>query len=241
MTEKIRGIILDIRKHNEKADIVTLLTPTHGRLVFISPISGSKGGRLRQSRLLPMAIIETEIRFRPANEFQRLGKVSVARVWKELYHHPEKRLITFFLADFLNNYMRGAQPDENIWYFIAGSLEYLDNIKEGWVDFHIVFLCSLLPFAGIQPDISGYTPGMIFDMREGRFVGFPPLHDDYLEGKEAYIASLAPRINFSNYRVLKLNNDTRRKMLQSLLHYYGIHYPGLESLKSLEILKMISI
>jgi len=232
MTEKFQGIVLDTIRHSDRHNIVTLFTRTRGRLTFLSPTGSGKAGKMRQSRLLPLAVIEGDMNFKPAAELQKLGSFSMLRVWGNIYFHPVKQLITLFLSEFLTRLLRATMPDENLWDYIVDSLSFLDRMQKGIADFHITFLASLLPFMGIQPDLSLYGKGKILDMQAGTFVDKIPPHHDYLQGNDARLAAIMCRINFSNIRALKLNGETRLHIIEELLHYYGIHYPGTSNLKS---------
>lgn len=236
MTEKITGIVLDITRHSDKLSIVTLYTRSRGRLSFLSPVGSGKSARLRQARLQPLAVIDADIKFRNMAELQRLGAFSLNEVWSELYFDPVKRLIALFLAEFLNRLMRATMADVLMWDYICDSLRLLDRMNSGVADFHIAFLSSLLTFAGIQPDGRDYKPGMVFDMQAGVFSDRLPSHSDYLKGEEARFAAILSRINFTNVRALRLNGALRHTILEKLLRYYAIHFPGTANLRSLDVI-----
>ncbi len=236
MTEKITGIVLDITRHSDRLSIVTLFTRSRGRLSFLSPVGSGKGAKLRQARLQPLAVIEADINFKNTTELQRLGNFSLLDVWSDIYFDPVKRLITLFLAEFLNRLLRATMPDEQMWDYIHDSLRLLDHMRSGVADFHIAFLTSLLTFAGIQPDASVYKPGQVFDMQAGVFTSHMPSHHDYLKGDEARFAALLSRINYTNIRTLRLNGRLRSEILDRLLRYYAIHFPGASNLRSLDVI-----
>lgn len=236
MTEKILGIVLDITRHSDRYSILTLFTRSRGRVSFLFPLGGGKSGRLRMARIQPMGVIEADVNFRGSAELQRLGGFAPAEVLTENYFDPVKKMITLFLSEFLNRLLRAAMPDPNLWDYVTGSMRLLDRMHEGVADFHIVFLASLLPFAGIQPDGRDYEPGMIFDMQAGKFSDRVPSHSDYLTGEEAMFASILNRVTFTNVKALKLNGNLRNRILQKLLQYYAIYYPGTSNLKSLAVL-----
>ena len=239
MTEKITGIVIDITRHSDKLSIVTLFTRTRGRLSFISPSGAGKAGRMRQTRLQPLAVIEADINFKPTSELQRLGNFNLSEVWTDLYFDPVKRTMALFLTEFLNRLLRATMPDENLWDYLLNSLRLFDRLRDGVADFHIAFLSSLLPFAGIQPDPSDYSEGAFFDMQAGRFSKIHPPHNDALSGEEARWAATLSRINFSNVRALRLNGGLRHNILEGILRYYAIHFPGTSNLKSLPVLHEI--
>ena len=236
MREKIKGIVLGIRKHNETTDIVTVYSREYGRLVFLSSVSNSKGGKLRNARLQPLAMIEADIRFKSNSEFQRLGTFSWSEIWKDIYFHPIKQMIVIFLSEFLNRLLSARRKDETRWNYIHDSLLFLDSLKKNVNDFHIVFLSSLLPFMGIQPDLDSFHHGYFFDMRGGIFSEIRPLHNDFLDLQETAFTAFLLKLDFRNMRVLKLKAGQRHIILSQLLKYYEIHYPGTGNLKSLDIL-----
>ncbi len=237
MTEKFIGIVLDITRHNDKHNIVTVYSRSRGRIVFLSPCGSGKSGKMRQSRLQPLAVIEGDIRFSQTAELQKLGAFTLSEVWTDIYFHPVKQMIALFLSEFLNRLLKASMPDESMWDYIVSSLRLFDAMKTGIADFHIAFMASLLPFAGIQPDASQYEPGMVFDMRAGVFTDLLPPHHDFLSGEEARFAAKVSRINFFNIRALRLRGESRRMILSRLLTYYAIHYPGTSNLRTLEVIR----
>lgn len=237
MTEKFTGIVLDVTRHTDRHDVVTVFTRARGRVVFLSPSGTGRAGRMRNARLLPLSVIDGEMTFKPTVELQKLGAVTLNTVWRDIYFNPVKQMLAMFLSEFLNRLLRATMPDTELWDYIFGSLRLLDGMERGLGDFHIVFLASLLPFAGIQPDIRDYRPGCYFDFQAGRFTAAMPPHRDWVRGDGAAAVVTLLRINYRNARMLRLDRDARGRLLDGLLRYYAVHYPGTGSLKSLDVLK----
>lgn len=239
MAEKINGIVLNIRKYNDRNSIITIYTRERGRLSLISTIGIGKASNARRARLQPLGVINADINYRENSELQRLGRFNTTEVWSDLYFHPSKRAITLFLSEFLYKLLNAEMPDPGLFDFLLDSLRRLDMMKQGVADFHIPFLVSLLPFAGIQPDISGYKQGLVFDFPSGSFVERYDAKAPYLDGEEAKQVPLIAKINFTNIKSLRLSSMNRRQILYGLLNYYSFHFPGLGNLKSPEVLREI--
>ena len=239
MAEKITGIVLNVRKYNDRNCIVTLYTRERGRLSFISATGQGKAGNTRRARLQPLAVISTEFRYKSTSELQRLGTVASPEVWTDLYFHPAKRALTLFISEFLYKLLNATMPDEKLFDFLLDSLRLLDKMQSRISDFHIAFLVSLLTYSGIQPDTSGYRDGYVFDLPSGGFVAEIDAKGPYLTGDEAKAVDFISRINYANIKCLRLNSMNRRQILYGLLNYYSYHFPGLGSLKSPEILREI--
>lgn len=239
MTEKIIGIILNVRKHTDRNCIVTLYTLTRGRISFISPVGSGKASNVRRAKLQPLSLISTDLNFKPTSELQRLGSISSPEIFSDIYFHPVKRTLTIFISEFLDKLLMAASPDPPLFEYLNNSIRFLDKTKSGINNFHIPFLVSLLPFAGIQPDTSGYAPGKVFSFTSGTFLFPNESVGPALSPEESkYVATLC-RINFSNMKCLRLTNANRRQILYALLNYYSFHFPGIGSMKSPEILREI--
>lgn len=239
MTEKLTGIVLNVRKYNDKNSVVTLFTRERGRLSFISPSGAGKAANARRARLQPLAVISTELNFKPGNELQRLGSVTAAEVWKDIYFDATKRTITLFISEFLYRLLNATMPDPRLFDFLVESFRFLDVMKDNVNDFHIPFLVSLLSYSGIQPDVSSYREGYVFEIASGSFVAEFEAKGMTIRGEEAKYVPIISRINFSNMKCLRLNSMNRRQILYSLLNYFSYHFPGLGSLKSPEILREV--
>ena len=141
-----------------------------------------------------------------------------------------------FLSEFLNRYLRDAQPDLPLWEYTYRMVGVLDEAGKETVNIHLAFLKGFLHFAGIFPDLSDYETGDYFDMRSGIAVAERPDHRDFLMPSEAVRFTTLMRadmVDESGYRFLP---GGRREALGWLLRYYAVHFPGLSSLKSPAIL-----
>ena len=236
--EKIEGIVIDIVKHNDRHNVVTLFTRTRGRMSFLSPAGAGKAGRMRNARLLPLSVIETQVKVSQTRELHRLGSISPVEIWHDIYFNPVKTSITLFLSEFLNRYLRDASPDPATWEFITASIRALDNIDAGLANFHIWFLIRFLDIAGITPDITNYEKGDCFDMRNGILVA-NSMHRDTLTSAETSLLISLSRISLTNLAAFRFNGSERRQLLDRILRYYAIHFPGLSSLKSPDILSEV--
>lgn len=241
MGEKINGVVLNVRKYNDKNNIVTLYTRERGRMAFISPVGSGKASNVRRARLQPLAVIATELNYKPTSELQRLGSITSTEIWSDLYFNPTKRAIVLFLSEFLYKLLNASMADPALFDFLIDSLRLLDSMEKGVSDFHIPFLVALLTYSGIQPDISNYREGYVFEFPSGTYVNELEAKGPGIAGEEAKAVKFISRINFSNIKNLRLNSLNRRRILYGILNYYSYHYPGLGSLKSLEILQEIFV
>lgn len=234
--ERITGIVTDVVRYNDRHNIIALFTRSRGRVSFLSAAGGGKAGKIRNSRLQPMSVIEADVNFHENRNLQNLGSVATFCLWKDLYFNPMKGAIVMFLSEFLNHYLREADPDPMLWDYVFDSLKTLESRKKGIANFHIAFLIGFLYFAGIAPDIHEYEKGDYFDLTAGIAVAERPGHKGFLYPSEAAFLPVLMRMNYKNDRRFIFKAGERRELLKKILSYYSIHFPGMASLRSPEVL-----
>lgn len=236
MLEKIQGIVIDIRRHNDRHNVVTLFTRQRGRVAFLSTAGSSYSARLKQARLYPLAIIETEVNFKTNRELQQLGSFQPILVADSLRLNPVKAAVAMFISEFLNHLLRTSPPDIAMWDYVANAISAFNASERGIGNFHLALLVTLLPFMGIQPDLNRIESAQWFDMQGGVFTDSRPLHNNFIPPEETLFIPLISRINFANYTRFRFNGGQRRLLLRRLLDYYALHLPGMTGLKSPDIL-----
>lgn len=240
MSEKIRGIVLGMIKHSDRHNIMNIYTRERGRMSFLSPVGSGKSARLRNARLLPFSVIETDVRINPVKELVLLGRFSVVEVRHSLYFNPVKQTLTLFLREFLDKLLRSSAPDMKMYEYLERGISFIDNAPEDRCsNLHIAFLTGLLSPAGIYPNLEDWQPGDRFDMRGGEFVALKPLHNDCLTPADSAKLMILMRMTMRNAARFRFNAEERRRILTLLLRYYSIHFPGLSNMKSLDILSEI--
>lgn len=238
MIETLKGIVLGVVRHNDTGSVVTLYTPSRGRVSLLSTAGQGRAGKMRRAALMPLSVVETQVRFNDTRELQRMGRVATLETFPSIYADPLKSCVAMFVAEFLSKLLRDTVPDPNQWEYIRRSVGVLDaSGPMGVANFHIAFLAGLTTFAGIRPDVSGASRGVVFDMRAGEFTSTMPLHTDILTADEAQFVALLDRMTFVNMHRFRFTRTQRREVLSHLLHYYAIHLPGTSALRSVDILR----
>ncbi len=238
---RITGIVTDVIKHSDRHNVLTLFTRERGRMSFVTHGGGGKKGASRMAMMMPLSVVTADIQLDATRELQLLTGISRAEIWHDIYFNPVKSAIAIFMAEFLNAYLRFSEADPMLWDYTAVAIRHLDKSRKGTANRHIAFLTGMLPYAGISPDLSGFpfTRGkeIWFDMREGSLTDAPPLHRDTIRPQFSEYLSRIVRMNAANCHLFKFNAGQRRQILDNLIRYYAIHFPGMCTLKSPEVLK----
>lgn len=237
MIERIEGIVIDIVRHNDKHNVVTLFTRRYGRMAFLAPVSTTRAGRMRNASLSLMAVVSSEVNIRPGKELYGIRRVEPERLWHSIYANPVKTSLIFFLAEFFNRLVRQYPADVKLWLYLIGSLEWLDSVPTRNVaNFHIAFLVGLLPIVGIEPSVSDWEEGDKFDMVKAEMVP-EATGRNILSEEESRFLPLLMRMNFRNMHKFRLTQTERQRLLSRLLSYYSVHLPVNPDLKSLPVLR----
>lgn len=245
MLEKIEGIVIDIVRHNDSHNVVSLYTRTRGRVACIVPVGKSKAGRVRNAQLGLLSCIRADINFKGNSDLHHLRNISPLHLFPDLHFHPVKSILIFFIAEFSNRLLRQYPQDENVWDFIADSLSVLDSLKSnrGIANFHIAFLSGLLHLTGILPNAGDYRDGLQFDMSRGEYID-PALviqyrRNDLLGERQSAFIPLLSRLDYSNMHLFRFSRPEREEILELLLRYYSYHLPIGTEFKSLPVLREI--
>lgn len=232
---------MDIIRHNDSHNVVTLYTRQRGRMAFLVPVGKSKSGRMRNSVLTLMAVVSSDVNVRAGRELYPLRQVSPVRLWHGIYSNPLKSSLMFFMAEFCRNLIRQYPADEHLWAFLLDTLERLDVIDTDRIaNFHIAFLRRMLPLVGIEPSVTSWQPGDRFDMISAEMVGetfgIGAGAERRLEEKESRLVPLLLRMSYRNMHRYRFSKEQRRHVLDRVLAYYAVHLP-IGELKSLAVLR----
>jgi len=184
-------------------------------------------------------VFQCQVDMRPGREIYHLREPQAYVALHTVHAHPSKGAIALFLAELLSVILKESQEDRMLFAFLTDAISQLEKSHHGVANFHIAFLYQLGRYVGIEPDVSTYMPGRVFDMREGIFRVSPPLHQNYLNSDEASIVASLSRINLRNAHVYSFSRQQRQQVLQLILDYYTIHYESLASLRSIDVLRKL--
>ncbi len=239
MYQPLHCVALRTIKYNDKHSILSVYSLEMGRLSFLVPAGNGREANRRRALLMPLSIFECVANIKPNSELHTMRDVKISLPLHGIHSNPMKGTIALFIADVLNVVMRESQSDNATFAFLVEAITRFDVMNEGVANFHLCFLYQLGRFIGIEPDISTYQDGAVFDMQEGRFRMTPPLHHKYLSGDDARVVAMMSRITFDNMRFYKFNRIQRNNLLDKILEYYTIHYSSLSQMQSLDVLRSL--
>lgn len=238
MYENLDCIALRTVRYNDRHNILTAYSRQRGRVVMILPAgSGQKAIRAR-ALTQPMAVFQCVADVRPNRDMMQVRDIRAAGVARA--DHPMRSALGLFMADLLASVLREPQCDVHLFDFVVEMAAYLAVAKSGSLaNLHICFMLRLQHFMGIEPDWSTYTDGAVFDMADGIFRQSAPLHGQWLPSGEAAGAWHLRRMTMRNCSCFRMSHAERNLILDRIIQYYQIHFPGIGTMSSLEVLRAV--
>lgn len=128
--------------------------------------------------------------------------------------------------------VKASDDSKGVYNYIVKGLIHLDNVSEGLVHFHIIFLIGLAKHLGFEMQPRSHDEQLYFDLRVGSFVQHEGDHRLVLDEE------LSDHIHLyiSNTQEPTVNRSGRKKVIQSLIDYYTYHIDDFGELKSLDVL-----
>jgi DNA repair protein RecO (recombination protein O) len=239
MLEKTRGIILHQIKYTDSGIVAQVYTRKFGRQSFlIRGIRKSKSGR-HNILFQPMFILDLEINYRESREMNVLKEFSVAFSPYNIYSDIRKSCVAIFLAEVLTYVLREESGNDDLFDYIERAVMYFDGCNEGYANFHIAFLAGLSSFLGFEPGQKKSPDDVYFDMNNGIFVPWPPLHGNFADRDISAVLARIFASSFDSIGDIALSGAVRNEVLETLIRYYSMHLAGLRRIKSLEVLKEV--
>lgn len=239
MYQPLHCIALRTIKYNEKHSILSVYSLEMGRLSFLISAGNGREANRRRAMFMPLSIFECVASINPGRDLHTMRDPRVLVPLHGLHTHPVKGSIAIFIAEMLNGVLRESQGDDATFTFLIDAITRFDVIDNGVANYHLCFLYRLGRFIGIEPDVSTYVEGAVFDMQDGRFRMTPPLHHKYLGADESRVLTMLSRMKFDNMRYYRFNRNQRNYVLDKILEYYSIHYSSLSQMQSLDVLRAL--
>ena len=228
------ALVLKTLPHSDSRDVGVLYSRGQGRFSVLMPAAGK-----RRRRPAPLTVIEGNVSFSSTSSMHKQYAYETAEPFSGISLSPLKSAQALFIADFLDRLLAESPGEPLLWDHIVSRLRHFSAMKRGAADFSILFLLSLLPFAGITPITDNYSPGSFFDLRAGTYTSFRPTHNDVLEGTEAGMPRILSRLNSRTAPIVCRSGKRRMEIIEGILRYYRIHFPTVAKVRAHLILSQL--
>lgn len=238
MLQKTAGIVLHTLKYKDTSIIAHVYTETLGRVSFIVPLPRSRKSIVKSVLFQPLSLVEVEADFRPHASFYKVKEAKSLYPFTSIPYDPYKSAIALFLAEFLYRAVREEAENRPLFDYLKYSIVWLDECRQEFANFHLVFLMRISRFLGCFPNLEDFHEGCYFDLMNACFTPVQPqLHSSYVLPDEASKLISLMRMNYKTMHYFQMNRSERSRCLVVMNEYYRIHLPDFPILKSLDVLK----
>lgn len=236
MHSTLHCIALRTTRFDDRRNLLTVWSRESGRLTLSMPAGAGAEARRRRAMTMPLGLFECQCDVGAPGEVHPVRDMRPWRVLASLATEPRKGMVAMLIAEVLERILRTAAPDETLSRWLLEAITLLDATESRAATGHyaIVFLASLSHCLGIGPDAEG--SGRFFCLDDGRWHPSPPLAGRWLEAGPSRLARVLSRVPLSHAGLLRLDQATRRRALETILDYYTLHGYGLRGLKVLGML-----
>lgn len=238
MLEKTEGVVLHILKYSDSADIVSVYTALYGKLTFMVYRSHKKKSKFKSAFFQPLSLLDIDLEYKQNRDFQTLKEVRTAIAFKSIPFSPVKNAIALFLSEVLFRALHNER-DEFLFEYLKKSIVFLDDLKEGTGNFHLLFLFGLSRHLGFEPNPENGDAYPFFDLLNGVFCPIRPLHRHFAEGETAKAFYHLSHANWIDAAQVVTSRSLRAEVLNKLMEYYQLHVPDFRNINSLEVLYTI--
>lgn len=237
MLTKSLAIVLSTLRYRDSDLIVKCYTLQRGTTSYmIRGILKPSKRKLKPAHFQPLAQLSLDESFNPKSSLRSIREVKVEYHYSTLYTNVIKSSIALFLSEVLSTVLREEEPQEEMFHFLATSMQVLDQ-EDKVSNFHLLFLVKLTTYLGIYPDQKNMDKPC-FNLRDSKFESSQV--DKYcIEGKSVELLKTFLGTNFDTLSTVRLSATERQMFLNTMLVYYELHLAGFKKPRSLDVLNSL--
>lgn len=240
MFEYLHCIALRTVRYSDTRSILSAWSDERGFVSIAMPAGKGREAARRRAITMPLLPFEGVCDIRPGRDIHFMRDMRPSGTGMSVISNPSKLAMGLFMAEVMEKLLRNSQRDEALSRTVFDTVATLEAANARSVaNFAPWALYRLTVPLGIEPDMSGCRSAAFFDIKAARWSRSMPVGGEAVTGDEADGVRLIARLNSSNIRRLRLTRETRRRLLDGIIHYYELHYCRLSPLHSLEVVRTL--
>ncbi|MDU1889209.1 MAG: DNA repair protein RecO [Dysgonomonas sp.] len=236
MFHKTKGLVLSTINYSDKYILAQIFTESFGRVTYMVPKSKGKTSKVPRSLFAPLAILDMDVEHQTSRDIQRIREARADFFSYGISADLAKTSMAFFLSEFLSRVLRDTNDSQLLFNYLEQSVHILEMADNSIANYHLVFMLKLSHFMGFYPNLEEYRMNDLFDMINGEFVMYQPLHKHFLNRTDSKALSLLARISYENMHRFVFSRQDRLNIVNKILEYYRLHLYDFPALKSLDVL-----
>ena len=234
-----KAIVLNQLKYSETSLIIKMFTEKEGLLSFIVKGVRGKKGKLRTAQFQAPNLLEITYSSAKKSNLKYLTELRITEPFTSLLFNPVKRSIAMFITELIQKCIKEEEANKELFRFIYDSIHWLDLCKANSSYFHLYFMMKFTKYLGFFPMLEGFQPKGFFDLEQGIFLSYPPVHKHFISGKQLLAWQELAFASIEEISLIQLPQQIKRSLLGSLITYYQIHMIHFKELNSHHVLQTI--
>lgn len=234
-----RGLILHQVKYSDSSIILKVYTEQYGPQSYIMRGVRKKNKKTGMAILQPMTLVELVGGHSSKSALQYVKEIRIASVYKDIPFNMSKSSVLMFLNEVLYKVLKEESANMALFSFLFHSMEFFDQYEGPIANFHLLFLIHLSKYLGVHPRNNYSERDNVFDFMEGKFTHGNNENIYLLDAKSSHWLHELLNIDLYELKNLNIPYAVRLELNNGLIDYYKLHIPGLEVIKSLEVVQSI--
>ena len=238
MIVKTRGIVLSTLRYSDSSVIVRIYTEIAGLRSFMVRTGKGKTALLKMSLLQPLSPVEISFDRDEKKTLHSPRSLEREAILKGIPFDTVKTCIALFMAEVVSRSIAEEETNTRLFEFLHRSVMLLDSETNPVKNFHLKFMIEFSGHLGFFPHERAAEEAF-FDLIEGVFVNYDPLHPHYLQGAVVPIFEQLINVPFAEHHSIRIGNENRRQLLQGLVDYYRLHLNGMKEINAHKVLEEV--
>jgi DNA repair protein RecO (recombination protein O) len=238
-----RGIVLRTVRYGETSIIASIFTELFGIQSYI--VNGvrimSRKGSGKANLFQPGSILDLVVYHNELKNLQRIKEFRWAHVYEQIFFNVFRNAVALFMIELLQRSLKQPEPNPSLFEFAEDAFLHLDKSSDAEAaNFPLYFALHLSSFYGFRLADRYSQSAVYLDLQEGEFVHERPPHNYYLEPDDAAIISnLLKAMQPAELSHIRLNQETRRRLLHGMEMFYALHIQDFGTMKTLPVLEAV--
>jgi DNA repair protein RecO (recombination protein O) len=234
---KTEGIVLDHILYRDTSAIVHIYTRELGRQNYIvNSVRGSRKNR-KTALLQPLNRLSLEVYHSSKKDLHRIKEFSLLSPLMRIPYMQNTRAQAFFLTELLSHILTLQEKSEELYDFLNHSVKLLDSGVEGNENLHLFVMFRLTRYLGFYPNTNEIGSQAWFDMKNGNFTRYEPIHPLFLSPDKAGLLTRLMNADVYSLKTIAANVSERKTLLNFLLDFFKLHAHNFSTLKSQDVLE----
>ena len=233
-----RGVVLKTTKYGDTSVISHILTEAKGLRSFI--VNGVRTRKAAMPLVLfqPGTVLDIQMYSNDQKKLLRIKEAKPNYVWTRIAFDIKRSSLTLFIAELVQKTIHETEENQLLFNELLHYLLFIDTSENPISNIPLHFLISLSGYLGFQPQGHFTEATPCFDLFDGSFCIHPnTIH--YLKPDLSKQLSLLKETSLENIHTITLTKETRRQLLEELLHYYKLHIENFPTIRSHEVFHSI--